>query len=249
MKKTLRSLLMVACIGTGISYGQVNVGSTTPPDASVALQVSGSNLGFMPPKVSLTATNEFGLSGDTKTPGILVYNTNNALTANFGYPSFGSGLYMWTGAGWLWQGPRPSIIFSSPASGTIATGTVDIPLKVTGKSGAIGRPEILPTATDGAIVAARNGNYQYSLDGYISQAAGAGGSITIEVDKNGAYSTEFQLPVVSATNGINVYHFSNQIGLNAGDKLTFKVKSNATGQPVAYVFTPNITINVLSLSE
>jgi len=249
MKKALLSLFMVAFVGTAVSYGQVNVGSATPPDASVALQVSGSNLGFMLPKVSLTNTITFGLAGDTKTAGILVYNTNSVLIPNFSYPSFGAGVYLWTGTGWLWQGPRPSIIFSSPASGTIATGVVNIPLNVTTKSNAIGTAEILPTATDGAIVAVQNGSYQYSLDGYIAQAAGAAGSIKIEVDKNGAYSTEFQLPVNGTTNAINVFHFTSEINLDAGDKLTFRVTNNNTGQPLTYVSVPNITINVLGVGE
>lgn len=249
MKKTLLSLFMVACVGTAVSYGQVNVGSTTPPDASVALQVSGTNLGFMPPKVSLTSTDEFGLAGDTKTAGIMVYNTNTALASNFAFPSYGVGLYLWTGKGWLWQGPMPFISALAPASGNIPVGTVDVPLNVSGPDHGVGNPDILPTVDGGAVVATVGGNYKYELDGYIAQAPDAPGSIVFEVQKNGAYSTQFQVPVAGQTNNINIFHFSEEIYLAAGDKLTFKVIQNNTGKIVSYVYIPNIVVKALELGE
>jgi hypothetical protein len=78
---------------------QTGIGTTTP-NASAKLDVSSSTLGFLPPRVALTASNVFapivGTSSDAA--GLLIYNTTTAGTIpNNVVP----GYYYWNGNAWV----------------------------------------------------------------------------------------------------------------------------------------------------
>jgi hypothetical protein len=78
---------MISLVGNA----QTGIGTTTP-DASAKLEVSASNKGFLPPRVTLTS------GADTTTipspaTGLLVYNTGNNVGLVAGY-------YYWNGANW-----------------------------------------------------------------------------------------------------------------------------------------------------
>jgi hypothetical protein len=92
---TLISLLFV-CISV---KAQTGIGTTTP-NASAKLDVSSSTLGFLPPRVALTASNAFSpLTGTAaNATGLLVYNIATAGTApNNVVP----GYYYWNGSAWI----------------------------------------------------------------------------------------------------------------------------------------------------
>jgi len=86
MKKILFFLLISVHL-----YAQTGIGTTTP-EASAKLDVTSSNKGFLPPRVTLTS-----LTDNTTIPnpatGLLVYNTGNNVGLVAGY-------YYWNGISW-----------------------------------------------------------------------------------------------------------------------------------------------------
>lgn len=81
------------------SFAQTGIGTTTP-NASAKLDVSSSTLGFLPPRVALTASNAFSpLAGTAaNATGLIVYNTASIGTApNNVVP----GYYFWNGSAWI----------------------------------------------------------------------------------------------------------------------------------------------------
>jgi hypothetical protein len=72
-------------------YAQTGIGTTTP-DASAKLDISSTNKGFLPPRITLTS-----LIDNTTIPnpatGLLVYNTGNNVGLVAGY-------YYWNGTSW-----------------------------------------------------------------------------------------------------------------------------------------------------
>ena len=78
-----------------ISQAQIGIG-TTSPNASAQLDVTSSTKGFLPPRVSLTATNA---ASPITSPanGLLVYNT---ATAGSSPNNVTPGYYYWDGSSW-----------------------------------------------------------------------------------------------------------------------------------------------------
>ena len=77
------------------SFAQVGIGTTTP-NASAKLQVDATDKGFLPPRVSLTATNDLATIPSPAT-GLLIYNTATAGTSpNNVTPGF----YFYDGSKW-----------------------------------------------------------------------------------------------------------------------------------------------------
>jgi hypothetical protein len=72
-------------------YAQTGIGTTTP-EASAKLDISSTNKGFLPPRITLTS-----LTDNTTIPnpatGLLVYNTGNNVGLVAGY-------YYWNGSSW-----------------------------------------------------------------------------------------------------------------------------------------------------
>jgi hypothetical protein len=82
---------------------QTGIGTTTP-NASAKLEVASTTQGFLPPRITLTGTNDIATiknaAGTSITPatGLLVYNTASAGTApNNVVP----GYYFWNGSAWI----------------------------------------------------------------------------------------------------------------------------------------------------
>ena len=249
MKQVLLSAALISIIGCFSANAQVNIGSNNPPDASAALQVSGSSLGFLPPKVSLTQTTTFGLTGNTQTPGIVVYNTNDALagtvttTGNL-YVSYGTGLYMWNGEGWQWLGAKPSFTASSSVTTNVPIGTgqsVAIPINSYQNSGAS-----MPTLSSNNIVINKTAQYDFSVNGYIiGTAAAAAGEVTIYVYKNGSFSEQIPVYIPTTASG-DPFNFSYAVrarALNTGDILSFAVTNNTTGGILRFVAITKISLD------
>ena len=86
-------------VNTLYSSAQTGIGTTTP-NASAKLDVVATDKGFLPPRVTLTATNAFSpITGTSSAAtGLLVYNTASAGTIpNNVVP----GYYYWNGAAWI----------------------------------------------------------------------------------------------------------------------------------------------------
>lgn len=87
MKKLLIILLFISFS----SFAQTGIGTTTP-DASAKLDVSASNKGFLPPRVTLTSRTDNSTIPNSAT-GLLVYNTGSN-------PNLVAGYYYWNGSSW-----------------------------------------------------------------------------------------------------------------------------------------------------
>ena len=85
-----RLILFFLLVSAGI-YAQTGIG-TTSPDASAKLDVSASNKGFLPPRVTLTSQTDNSTIPNPAT-GLLVYNTGNN-------PNLVAGYYYWNGSNW-----------------------------------------------------------------------------------------------------------------------------------------------------
>lgn len=83
---------------------QTGIGTTTP-DASAKLDVSATNKGFLPPRVTLTSSSD-ATTIPTPATGLLVYNTGNNAGLAAGY-------YYWNGAVW-------TTIATAGGSGSVA---------------------------------------------------------------------------------------------------------------------------------
>jgi hypothetical protein len=70
------------------SKAQTGIGTTTP-DQSAKLEVSSTNKGFLPPRVTLTSTTDITTIPNPVT-ALLVYNTGNNINLSAGY-------YYWNG--------------------------------------------------------------------------------------------------------------------------------------------------------
>lgn len=81
---------------TFILHAQTGIGTTTP-HASAKLDVTATNKGFLPPRVTLTSTTDVSTIASPAT-GLLIYNTATAGTApNNVVP----GYYYWNGSTWI----------------------------------------------------------------------------------------------------------------------------------------------------
>jgi len=90
--KKIFFLLNVLLIASFVE-AQTGIGTTTP-NASAKLDVSSSTLGFLPPRVTLTAANTFSpiVGTSSAATGLLVYN--------LGSVGLQAGYYYWNGSSW-----------------------------------------------------------------------------------------------------------------------------------------------------
>jgi hypothetical protein len=102
-KFIMKKLIIFLLISTGL-FAQTGIGTSTP-DASAKLDVSASNKGFLPPRVTLTSTTDVSTITSPAT-GLLVYNTGNNVGLSAGY-------YFWNGAVW-------ATIATAGGSGSVA---------------------------------------------------------------------------------------------------------------------------------
>ena len=88
----MRYIPLIFClIFCQASFAQTGIG-TSSPDASAKLEVSSSNKGFLPPRVTLTSGTDNSTIPNPAT-GLLIYNTGNN-------PNLVAGYYYWNGANW-----------------------------------------------------------------------------------------------------------------------------------------------------
>ncbi len=85
----MKYILFFCLLSFGL-YAQTGIGTTTP-DASAKLDVSSTNKGFLPPRVTLTSTTDASTIA-SPAEGLLVYN--------LGSVGLQAGYYYWNGANW-----------------------------------------------------------------------------------------------------------------------------------------------------
>jgi hypothetical protein len=87
----MKNLLIILLFIYSGTYAQTGIGTTTP-DASAKLDVTASNKGFLPPRVTLTSRTDNSTIPNSAT-GLLVYNTGTN-------PNLVAGYYYWNGSSW-----------------------------------------------------------------------------------------------------------------------------------------------------
>ena len=88
-------IYLAAALISMIAYSQVGIG-TVSPDASSVLDINSANKGILIPQVSLSDVGDTSLDGvNTAATGLLIYNTNAAVTGGSGV-----GYYSFNGSTW-----------------------------------------------------------------------------------------------------------------------------------------------------
>lgn len=100
----IKSLLIIFfCLYSFNTIAQTGIGTTTP-NASAKLEVASSTMGFLPPRIALTGTNDNttikNASGTSITPatGLLIYNTATTTTDPY---KVVPGYYYYNGTSWV----------------------------------------------------------------------------------------------------------------------------------------------------
>lgn len=97
------SFILLICINTFVLKAQTGIGTTTP-NASAKFEVASSTMGFLPPRIALTGTNDNttikNASGTSITPatGLLIYNTATTTTDPY---KVVPGYYYYNGTSWV----------------------------------------------------------------------------------------------------------------------------------------------------
>ena len=102
MKKIVFIILSIGVFAN--ASAQTGIGTTTP-DASAKLDVSSTNKGFLPPRVTLASSSDITTIPNPVT-ALLVYNTGNNVNLS-------AGDYYWNGTAWTKIGNSGSILASN----------------------------------------------------------------------------------------------------------------------------------------
>ena len=182
MKIKSTFFLVIFYLSAFTSIAQTGIGTTTP-DPSAKLDVSSTNKGFLPPRVTLTSTSDITTIPNPVT-ALLVYNTGSNVNLSAGY-------YYWNGTAWTKIGNSGSILASntvtiSATGAAPTTGTRTIDKTVAVDNGAT-RRITLQLGYVGS--AAGSGDYLFSLPTGITFNTNAGyNPIFTETIFNPSYS-------------------------------------------------------------
>lgn len=101
----LKKIILILLYSSFIKFGFAQTGiGTTSPNASAKLEVASTTQGFLPPRITLTGTNDNttikNVAGTSITPanGLLIYNTATAGTAP---NNVTPGYYYYNGTAWV----------------------------------------------------------------------------------------------------------------------------------------------------
>lgn len=104
MKKSLLLAIFATILTAHYTQAQVKFGDNKAViNPGSLLELESPNKGVLLPRVSLTKTTIWGLSGATPVNGMVVYNTNAAITDTVTAPALPGkiGMYYWDGARWV----------------------------------------------------------------------------------------------------------------------------------------------------
>src|SRR5690349_18678261 len=162
MKNTSFATLALAALLAGSqTSAQMNIGSTSAPNANAALQITSTNKGLLLPTLALTATNSASpLSAFVA--GMTVYNTAVAGTSP---NNVTPGLYYCDGNQWLkLSTSNGSVVLNS--SSTVDAAVLGYSPSTT----ATASTSAPATVTVGSATATRRGTYTYSTNGHTYDA-------------------------------------------------------------------------------
>lgn len=170
MKKSRIALFSFAALLTGsTSLAQMNVGSTSAPNANAALQITSTNKGLLLPTLALTASNSASpLSAFVA--GMTVYNTAVAGTSP---NNVTPGLYYCDGTQWLkLSTSNGSVVLNSSS-------TIDAAiLGYSPSTSATATSNAPATVAVGSATATRRGMYTYSANGHTYAAFTTSAGVT-----------------------------------------------------------------------
>ncbi len=168
MKTSIKHILavLILLISTLTAQAQVKIGNNpTSINGGSLLELESTNKGLLMPRINLTNTTTWGLSG-TAVAGMHVYNTNTGITStNTAYPTLVAkiGEYYWDGTGWVALAP---------------VGTQDAPVQFSVKKSAANQvPPTVPTfavVNFNAVDYDKNSNFNLATDEFVVPANGAG---------------------------------------------------------------------------
>ncbi len=187
---------------------QTGIGTTTP-NASAKLDVSSSTLGFLPPRVTLTAANTFSpiVGTSSAATGLLVYN--------LGSVGLQAGYYYWNGANWA----------------TIATGTtagnavVAMDMVKLYSDVYSAEPNKIAHSDGHSFTVPISGRYlfDFSSSGYVNQRSF---TLTFSVRQGTTVlASDFQ---TSANNNVHV-EYNGKLEVNLQSGTSYNVYVNSTG--------------------
>jgi len=163
------TLALAALLAGSQTSAQMNIGSTSAPNANAALQITSTNKGLLLPTLALTATNSASpLSAFVA--GMTVYNTAVAGTSP---NNVTPGLYYCDGSQWLkLSTSNGSVVLNS--SSTVDAAVLGYSPSTTATAGT----SAPATLTVGSATATRRGTYTYSTNGHTYAAYTTSGAVT-----------------------------------------------------------------------
>lgn len=184
---------------------QTGIGTTTP-HASAKLDVSATNKGFLPPRVTLTSVTD-ATTIPNPAEGLLVYN--------LGSVGLQAGYYYWNGANWA------TIATGTTAGNAVVAGDM-VKLYSEVYSAAVGK---IAHVNGYSFTVPVSGRYlfDFSSTGYINQASF---TFTFSVRQGTTVlASDFQ---TSANNNVHV-EYSGKLEVNLQSGITYNVYVNSTG--------------------
>ena len=248
MKIKLKKIfLVISLLIVQLSFAQTGIG-TSIPNTSAKLDVSSSTMGFLPPRVTLTAANTFSpiVGSSSEAAGLLVYN--------LGSSGLQAGYYYWNGTSW-------ATIATATSAGNGVT-SMDM-VKLYGKAySAATADSTIANASGYKFLVPVSGRYLFDFsstgygNAYFTFKVRQGNTVlavdsqysynnTVHVEYNGKVELNLQ-----AGNTYNVYVFSS--GSRDGgdfDRVYYKLVAGnlpVTGQSVDYIQASLSTNQALS---
>lgn len=202
----IRQILLFATLFFSFRMsGQTGIGTTTP-HASAKLDVSATNKGFLPPRVTLSSNTDVATI-PSPAEGLLVYN--------LGSVGLQAGYYYWNGANW-------ATIATGNTAGNAVVASEMVKLYSESYSTSIGK---ISNSSGYSFTVPVSGRYlfDFSSSGYLNQAVM---SITFKVRQG---STDLGTDVFSnANNNVHVV-FTGMIEVNLQAGITYNVFVSSTG--------------------
>lgn len=118
------ALLISATVNAQTKIKDGSVTSTSAPKEGAILDLESSNKALLLPRVSLTNTEIWGLTGTAPTEGgYQIYNTNASIAGTTNHPvlSGGIGVYYWDGTAWIANNVEPWNVLGTTDKATLNT--------------------------------------------------------------------------------------------------------------------------------
>ncbi len=201
MKKVILFIVLVSVFALKVN-AQTGIGTTTP-HASAKLEVSATNKGFLPPRVTLTtATDATTIASPAE--GLLVYNS--------GTVGLQAGYYYWNGTSW-------ATIATATSAGSGVTASNMVNLYAKGYSTAVGD---IANASGYTFTVPVSGRYlfDFSCTGY------SNATITYKVRQG---TTDIGTDAQTSYNNTVHVEYNGKIEVNLQSGVTYNVYVNSTG--------------------